>query len=111
MNSLNENLDLPIDTLKQDDNFSLDFDIINKLKKKFNCLEQSLKGNNFELGNFSEYSEQNYFIFDNDPQQNKYSEHELSEKKNTPKFTTKKKKNKKKKNTKNKKLKTHKKYD
>ena len=116
MNNLNENSDLPFDTQSYGPfNFSLDFDIENKLKKEFNCLEQSSKGNNFELENFSVNSEQNDFIFDNDPQQNKkvdeYSEHELSEKKNTPKFTTKKKRNRGKKSTKNKRLKIHTKYD
>ena len=109
MNSLNENYELSFDTQSYNPfNFSLDFDIENKLKKVFNSLEQSSKGNNSELGNFSEYSEQNDFIFDNDPQQNKkvdeYSEHELSGKKNTPKFTTKKKRNRGKKSTKNKRL-------
>ena len=91
MINLNENSDLSFDTQSYNSFnciFSLDSDIGNKLKKEFNCLEQSSKGNNFGIGKFSVNSEQNGFIFYNDPQQNK---HELSEKKNTPKFTTKKK--------------------
>ena len=103
MSDLDENLDSynPF-------NFFLDFDNGYKLEEESNRLEQSWEGNNFGIGNFSVNSEQNDFIFDNDPQQNKkvdeYSEHELSEKKNTPKFTTKKKRNRGKKSTKNKRL-------
>ena len=109
MTNKNENLYLSFDTQSNNPfNFSLDFDIENKLKKEFNCLEQSSKGNNFGIGKFSVNSEQNGFIFYNDPQQNK---HELSEKKNTPKFTTKKKRSRGKKSTKNKRLKIHTKYD
>lgn len=78
-------------------------------------MEQSSKGNNFGLGNFSVNSEQNDFIVYNGPQQNKkvdeYAEHELLEKNITPQFTTKKKRNRGKKSTKNKRLKTHTKYD
>ena len=115
MNSLNENYELSFDTQSYNPfNFSLDFDIENKLKKEFNCLEQSSKGNNFELGNFS-VSEQNDFIVYNGPQQNKKvdenAEHELLEKNITPQFTTKKKRNRGRKSTKNKRLKIHTKYD
>ena len=114
MNSLNENYELSFDTQSYKSfNFSLDFDIENKLKKEFNCLEQSSKGNNFGLGNFN--SEQNDFIVYNGPQQNKkvdeYAEHELLEKNITPQFTTKKKRNRGRKSTKNKRLKIHTKYD
>ena len=116
MTNLKENLDLSFDPQSYNPFIiSLGFDVGYKLKEESNCLEQSSIGNNLGIGNFSVNSEQNDFIFDNDPQQNKkvdeYSEHELSEKKNTPKFTTKKKRNRGKKSTKNKRLKTHTKYD
>ena len=98
MKNPNEYLDLSFDTQSYNPFIiSFDFDNGNMLKKESDCLEQSSIGNNFGIGKFSVNSEQNDFIFDNDPQQNKkvdeYSEHELSEKKNTPKFTTKKKRN------------------
>ena len=105
MNSLNENYELSFDTQSYNPfNFSLDFDIENKLKKEFNCLEQY----NYGSGNFLENSEQNDFIVYNGPQQNKkvdeYAEHELLEKNITPQFTTKKKRNRGRKSTKNKRL-------
>ena len=116
MISLNENYEPSFDTQSYNSsNISLYFDIANKLKKEINCLEQSSKGNNFGLINFSVYSEQNDFIVYNGPQQNKkvdkYAEHELLEKNITPQFTTKKKKNRGRKSTKNKRLKIHTKYD
>ena len=96
MTNLKENLDLSFDT--QSCNpfiISLEIDIYQSLKKESNCLEQSLIGNNFGIGNFSVNSEQNDFFVYNGPQQNKkvdeYAEHELLEKNITPQFTTKKK--------------------
>ena len=97
MNNLNENSDPPSDTQSYNSFiFSLDCDIGNNLKKELQLLGQSSKGNNSRIGNFSENSEQNDFIFNNDPQQNKkvdeYSKHELSEKKKYPKIYNQKKK-------------------